>query len=98
LIHSYLLVQSSSPSGSRTSTTTTITTTKKTKCTESNRTESGEKPQTHQHRWKFPEQNTNGSGSKINYRQMGSHKIEKPSIRQKTLSIGQNGIAGGIAS
>ena len=42
----------------------------------SGRRESGKEPQTHQHRGKFHEQNTNGSDSKINYRQMGSHKIE----------------------
>jgi hypothetical protein len=37
----------------------------KTKYTESNRRESGKEPQTHWGRGKFPEQNTNGSGSKI---------------------------------
>jgi hypothetical protein len=37
----------------------------------------GKEPQTHQHRGIFSEQNTNGPGSKINYRQMGTHKTEK---------------------
>jgi hypothetical protein len=38
----------------------------KTRYTESNRRESGKEPQTHWHRGIFPEQNTSGSGSKIN--------------------------------
>ena len=38
----------------------------KTRYTESNWRESGEESPTHPHRGKFPEQNTNGSGSKIN--------------------------------
>jgi hypothetical protein len=40
---------------------------------------------------KFSEQNTNGSGSKINYRQVGSHDIEKASVMQRALPVGQNG-------
>ena len=36
----------------------------KTRYKESNRRESGEEPQRHQHRRKFPEQNTNGLCSK----------------------------------
>ena len=56
-ILSYRLVQSSSPSGSRTST--------KTQSTKTNRRESGEEFRTHRHRGNFPEQNTNGSCSKI---------------------------------
>jgi hypothetical protein len=50
-IHSYLPVQSSSPSGSRTFT--------------ENREESGEEPRAHGHRGKIPEQNTNSLCSKI---------------------------------
>jgi hypothetical protein len=61
LIHSYLLVQSSNLSGSRT--------------TKTNRRESGEEPRTHVHRKKFPEQTTNGLCSKINNKQMEPHKI-----------------------
>jgi hypothetical protein len=34
--------------------------------------------QTHGHRGKFPEQNTNDSCSKNTYSQVRSHKIEKP--------------------
>jgi hypothetical protein len=34
-------------------------------------------PRTYGHRESFPEQNTNGLCSKINSRQMGSHKSEK---------------------
>ena len=49
----------------------------KNRYTEDNRRESGKEPQTHQHRENFPEQNTNGSGCKSNYRQMGSPKVEK---------------------
>jgi hypothetical protein len=68
LTYSYLLVQSSSPSGSKTSL--------KTRYTESNRRESGEEHQTHGHRGKFPEQNTNALCSKINNRQMGLIKLQ----------------------
>jgi hypothetical protein len=49
LIHSYLLVESSSVSGSRNST--------KIKDTESYRVESGEKTKIYRHRGNFPEEN-----------------------------------------
>ena len=42
-------------------------------------------------RRKFLEQNTNGLCFKSNSQQMGPHKVEKASIKQGTLSIGQNG-------
>jgi hypothetical protein len=45
--------------------------------TETNRRESGEELRTQGHRGNFPEQNTNGLSSKINSRQMGTHKIAK---------------------
>ena len=45
--------------------------------TTKNRRENQEEPQTHGHRGKFPEQNTNGLWFKINNRQMGPHKIAK---------------------
>ena len=49
----------------------------KTRYIESNRRESKNELQTHQHRGNFPEQNTNGSCSKINNLQIGPHKIAK---------------------
>ena len=49
----------------------------KTRYTESNRSESREKYQTHGHRGKVPEDNTNGLYSKIKNQQMGPHKIAK---------------------
>jgi hypothetical protein len=49
----------------------------KTRNTKSNRRESWEKSQTHGHRWKVPEKNTNGLYSKIKNQLMGSHKITK---------------------
>ena len=45
--------------------------------TDSNRRKIGEEPQTHGHRVKIPEQNTNGLCSKINKQQMGCHKTVK---------------------
>ena len=57
LVHSYLLIQISSPRGSRTS--------YKTRYTESNRKEIGEEPGAHGHRGRFQERNTNGLCSKI---------------------------------
>jgi hypothetical protein len=47
----------------------------KTRYAESNRRESGGKPQTHGHRGKFSEQNTNGLCSKIKNQKMEPHKI-----------------------
>ena len=68
LIHSYLLLQSSSPSGSRTSSYKQIYKTK--------RMESGEEHQPWgRHRENFPEEKTNGLGCKIKHPQMGPHKI-----------------------
>ena len=49
----------------------------KTRYTETNRRESGEKPQTHGHRGNVTEQNENGFCSKINIRQMEPHIIAK---------------------
>ena len=57
----------------------------KTRYAESNKRESGEEPQTHEHGEIFPDQNTNGLCSK-----MGPLSC-KTSVRQRTLSIGQNG-------
>ena len=45
--------------------------------TETNRRESRGKPQTHVHKGKFPEQNTNGLCSNIKSQQIGLHKIAK---------------------
>ena len=58
----------------------------KTRYTESNRREIGKEPWTSWHSTKFPEQDTNDLGSKINYRQNW-----KASARQGTMSTGQNG-------
>jgi hypothetical protein len=58
---------------------------------ETNRRESQEDPATQGHRGKFLEQNTNSLCSKINNQQMRPHKIANQIVRQKTLSIGQNG-------
>jgi hypothetical protein len=49
----------------------------KTRYIESIKREVSKGLQTHQHRGKFPEETTSGPDSKIKYRQMGSHKIEK---------------------
>jgi hypothetical protein len=49
----------------------------KTGYTESNRRESGEKPGTHGHRGKIPEQNTNGLCTKMKNQQMGPDKMAK---------------------
>ena len=49
----------------------------------------GEKSQTHGHREKVPEQNTNGLCSKIKNQQVGPQNC-KASLRQRTLSIGRN--------
>jgi len=50
----------------------------KTWYTEINRRESGEEPWKHRNREIFPEQNTNGSCSKISNRQITPHKIANP--------------------
>jgi hypothetical protein len=67
-MHSYLLVQISSPGGSRTH---------KTGYTKPHRGESEEEPQTRGHRRECPEQNTNALCSNIKNRQMEPHKIVK---------------------
>ena len=63
-IHSYLFVESSSPSQVQI------------RLAESNRRVSGKEPQTHWHRGKFHEQNTTSSCSKVNNWQIGLHKFE----------------------
>jgi len=45
--------------------------------TQTNRRKSGEEPQTHGNRGKFPEQNTNGLCSMIKNQQMGPHKTAR---------------------
>jgi hypothetical protein len=69
LIHSYLLLQSSSLSGWKNST--------KTRDTEDYRGEGGENPRIYGHMGKFPKQNSNGLCYKIKNWQMGPHKIPK---------------------
>ena len=64
--------------------------THKTRDPETDKIESGEEPRAYGHRGNFPELSTNGLGCKIKNQQMGTHKIAV-SIRQKTLSIRQNG-------
>jgi hypothetical protein len=49
----------------------------KTKDTETYIGESGEEPQTYEHRGNIPKQNTNGLYCKIKNGQMGPHKIAK---------------------
>ena len=58
--------------------------------TETYRGQSGEEPQAHWFKGKFPQQNTNGLGSKIKNQQMRPQKNCKASVRQRKLSIGQN--------
>jgi hypothetical protein len=49
----------------------------KTRDTETYRGKSGEEPQTHGHKRKIPEQNTNGLCCKIKNREIGPHKTVK---------------------
>jgi hypothetical protein len=64
LTHSYLLVQSPTPGGSRTSTKKKKK--KKNRYTETYASEIGKEPLTYEHRGKIPEQSTNGFCSRIN--------------------------------
>jgi len=63
----------------------------KTRDTESNRRESGEKSWTHGHRGKDPEQNTNNAYALRSRVDKWTSLNCKDFIRQRTLSIGQNG-------
>jgi hypothetical protein len=60
----------------------------KTRYAESNRRDSGENPQALGHRGKLSEQNNIDLLFKIKIQQMGPHK---QSVKQRTLSIRQNG-------